>query len=74
MDWTLLRNLVHLSVLTKVLLLIYFFTSHSHHIEGLSAGEVLNGKPVVFATSLDARGPAVFSISKQGHTLIATGE
>jgi len=42
------------------------------HIIGLSAGEVLNGKPVVFATSLDARGPAVFSISKQGHTLIAT--
>ena len=45
-----------------------------HHIEGLSAGHVLNGNPVVFATTLDSRGPAVFSIGKQGHTLIATGE
>jgi len=42
------------------------------HIIGLSAGHVLNGNPVVFATTLDSRGPAVFSISKQGHTLIAT--
>ena len=74
MDWILLRNLVHHAVLTKALFSIYFITSHSHRIEGLSAGEVLNGKPVVFATSLDARGPAVFSISKHGHTLIATGE
>ena len=35
---------------------------------------MLNGKPVVFATSLDARGPAVYRIGKLGHTLIATGE
>ena len=35
---------------------------------------MLNGKPVVFATSLDAQGPAVYRIGKLGHTLIATGE
>ena len=46
----------------------------SHYIEGLSAAEMLNGTPLVFATSLDSRGPAVFSIGKQGHALIATGE
>ena len=44
------------------------------HIIGLSAVDMLNGKPVVFATSLDARGPAVYRIGKLGHTLIATGE
>jgi len=42
------------------------------HIIGLSAGHVQNGNPVVFATTLDSRGPAVFGIGKQGHTLIAT--
>merc|ERR1719234_591515 len=42
------------------------------HIIGLSAGHVLNENPVVFVTTLDSRGPAVFSISRQGHTLIAT--
>merc|ERR1719370_2519080 len=42
------------------------------HIIGLSAGHVLNKNPVVFATTLDSRGPAVFSICKKGHTLIAT--
>ena len=45
-----------------------------HHIQGLSAGHMQNGNPVVFATTLDTRGPAVFGIGKQGHTLIATGE
>ena len=40
--------------------------------EGLSHGHHLNGYPIVFATTLDARGPAVFSISKEGHKLIAT--
>jgi len=43
------------------------------HLIGLSAVDMLNGKPVVFATSLDARGPAVYRIGKLGHTLIATG-
>jgi len=42
------------------------------HIIGLSAGHELNKNPVVFATTLDSRGPAVFSIGKKGHTLIAT--
>ena len=45
-----------------------------HSIQGLSASDLLSGNPVVFATSLDSRGPAVFSIGKQGHTLIASGE
>ena len=53
---------------------IFVNNPHPHHIEGLSAGHVLNENPVVFATTLDSRGPAVFSISRQGHTLIATGE
>merc|ERR1719195_32234 len=42
------------------------------HIIGLSHGHHLNGYPIVYATTLDARGPAVFSISKEGHKLIAT--
>jgi len=42
------------------------------HIIGLSAVDNANEKPFVFATSLDARGPAVFRIGKEGHSLIAT--
>merc|ERR1719341_257586 len=41
------------------------------HIIGLSAVDNANEKPFVFATSLDARGPAVFRIGKEGHSLIA---
>jgi len=42
------------------------------HIIGLSHGHHFNGSPIVYATTLDARGPSVFSISKEGHKLIAT--